>query len=112
MERPQGGPPAAGVGEAHWADAALRPEGRRRGSRSGSPFDAGGHVPLDADTNIRIMGLVEPVRFMGSAKDDLSAFPKSAWIRTGHELFCCRLGGTLTTGDQCQPSARGHARFG
>jgi phage-related protein len=27
------------------------------------------------------------VHFMGSAKDDLSAFPKPARIRAGHELF-------------------------
>jgi phage-related protein len=30
---------------------------------------------------------MKSVRFMGSAKDDLSAFPKSARIRAGHELF-------------------------
>jgi len=29
---------------------------------------------------------------MGSAKDDLSAFPKSARIRAGHELFMVQVG--------------------
>lgn len=38
------------------------------------------------------MGRVKPVRFMGSAKDDLSAFPKSARIRAGHELFMLQVG--------------------
>jgi phage-related protein len=32
------------------------------------------------------------VRFMGSAKDDLSAFPKPARIRAGHELFLVQVG--------------------
>jgi phage-related protein len=32
------------------------------------------------------------VRFMGSAKDDLSAFPKSARNRAGHELFMVQVG--------------------
>jgi phage-related protein len=32
------------------------------------------------------------VRFMGSAKDDLSAFPKPARIRAGHELFMVQVG--------------------
>jgi len=32
------------------------------------------------------------VRFMGSAKYDLSAFPKSARIRAGHELFMVQVG--------------------
>jgi len=32
------------------------------------------------------------VRFMGSAKGDLSAFPKSARIRAGHELFMVQIG--------------------
>ncbi|MGH8699835.1 MAG: type II toxin-antitoxin system RelE/ParE family toxin [Burkholderiales bacterium] len=35
---------------------------------------------------------MKPVRFMGSAKDDLSAFPKSARIRAGHELFMVQVG--------------------
>ena len=34
------------------------------------------------------------VRFMGSAKDDLSAFPKPARIRAGHELFLLQVGRT------------------
>ncbi len=34
----------------------------------------------------------KPVRFMGSAKDDLAAFPKSARIRAGHELFRIQVG--------------------
>ena len=29
---------------------------------------------------------------MGSAKDDLSAFPKSARVRVGHELFMVQVG--------------------
>ena len=32
------------------------------------------------------------VRFIGSAKDDLSTFPKSARIRAGHELFMVQVG--------------------
>lgn len=32
------------------------------------------------------------VRFMGSAKDDLSAFPKPARVRAGHELFMVQVG--------------------
>jgi len=35
---------------------------------------------------------MKPVRFMGSAKDDLSTFPKPARIRAGHELFMVQLG--------------------
>jgi phage-related protein len=35
---------------------------------------------------------VKHVRFMGSAKDDLSAFPKPARIRAGHELFMVQAG--------------------
>ena len=35
---------------------------------------------------------MKPVRFMGSAKDDLSAFPKSARVRVGHELFMVQVG--------------------
>lgn len=30
---------------------------------------------------------MKPVRFMGSAKEELSAFPDSAKLRAGHELF-------------------------
>ena len=32
------------------------------------------------------------IRFVGSAKDDLSAFPRSARNRAGHELFMVQLG--------------------
>ena len=32
------------------------------------------------------------VRFIGSAKDDLSAFPRPARIRAGHELFMVQVG--------------------
>ena len=32
------------------------------------------------------------VRFMGSAKDDLSAFPKPVRVRAGHELFMVQAG--------------------
>ena len=32
------------------------------------------------------------VRFVGSAKDDLSAFPAPARIRAGHELFMVQVG--------------------
>jgi len=35
---------------------------------------------------------MKPVRFMGGARDDLSAFPKSARIRAGHELFMVQVG--------------------
>ena len=35
---------------------------------------------------------MKPVRFMGSAKDDLSAFPKAARLRAGHELFMVQVG--------------------
>lgn len=35
---------------------------------------------------------MKPVRFIGSAKEDLSAFPKSARIRAGHELFMVQVG--------------------
>ena len=32
------------------------------------------------------------VRFVGNAKDDLAAFPKSARTRAGHELFMVQVG--------------------
>ena len=35
---------------------------------------------------------MKPVRFVGSAKDDLSAFPKSARTRAGHEIFMVQVG--------------------
>ena len=35
---------------------------------------------------------MKPARFIGSAKDDLSAFPKSARTRAGHELFMVQVG--------------------
>lgn len=35
---------------------------------------------------------MKPVRFVGSARDDLAAFPKSARARTGHELFMVQVG--------------------
>lgn len=35
---------------------------------------------------------MKPVRFVGSAKNDLSAFPKSARNRAGHELFMVQVG--------------------
>jgi len=35
---------------------------------------------------------MKPVRFIGSAKDDLSAFPRAARNRVGHELFMVQVG--------------------
>jgi phage-related protein len=35
---------------------------------------------------------MKPVRFVGSAKDDLAAFPKSARTRAGHEIFMVQVG--------------------
>ena len=35
---------------------------------------------------------MKPVRFMGSAKQDLSAFPALAKLRAGHELFMVQVG--------------------
>lgn len=35
---------------------------------------------------------MKPVRFIGSAKNDLSAFPRSARLRAGHELFLAQVG--------------------
>jgi phage-related protein len=35
---------------------------------------------------------MKPVRFVGGAKDDLSAFPKSARARAGQELFMTQVG--------------------
>ena len=35
---------------------------------------------------------MKPVRFMGSAKSDLSAFRRSARLRAGHELFMVQVG--------------------
>ena len=35
---------------------------------------------------------MKPVRFVGGAKDDLSAFPKFARTRAGHELFMVQAG--------------------
>jgi len=35
---------------------------------------------------------MKPVRFIGGAKDDLSAFPRSARIRAGHELYMVQVG--------------------
>jgi phage-related protein len=35
---------------------------------------------------------MKPVRFVGSAKDDLAAFPKAARSRAGYELFMTQMG--------------------
>ena len=35
---------------------------------------------------------MKPVRFIGGAKQDLSAFPDSARLRAGHELFMVQVG--------------------
>ena len=35
---------------------------------------------------------MKPVRFVGSSKEDLSAFPVSAKARAGHELFMLQAG--------------------
>jgi len=35
---------------------------------------------------------MKPVRFVGSARDDLAAFPKSVRTRAGHELFMVQAG--------------------
>jgi len=35
---------------------------------------------------------MKPVRFVGSARDDLAAFPKTARTRAGHELFMIQVG--------------------
>ena len=35
---------------------------------------------------------MKPLRFMGSAKDELSAFPRPARIRACHELFMVQVG--------------------
>ena len=35
---------------------------------------------------------MKPVRFVGSARDDLAAFPESVRARTGHELFMLQTG--------------------
>jgi phage-related protein len=35
---------------------------------------------------------MKPVRFVGSAKEELSAFPDSAKLRAGHELFMVQVG--------------------
>jgi phage-related protein len=35
---------------------------------------------------------MKPVRFVGSARDDLAAFPKIARTRAGHELFMIQVG--------------------
>ena len=35
---------------------------------------------------------MKSVRFVGSAKDDLAAFPKSARTRAGHEVFMVQVG--------------------
>lgn len=37
---------------------------------------------------------MKPVRFVGSARDDLAAFPKIARARAGHELFMVQVGRT------------------
>jgi phage-related protein len=35
---------------------------------------------------------VKPVRFVGSARDDLGSFPKAVRTRAGHELFMVQVG--------------------
>jgi phage-related protein len=35
---------------------------------------------------------MKPIRFVGSAKDDISVFPNAARIRAGHELFMVQSG--------------------
>ena len=35
---------------------------------------------------------MKPVRFVGSARDDLAAFPKAARTRAGYELFAVQVG--------------------
>jgi phage-related protein len=35
---------------------------------------------------------MKPIRFIGTARDDLAAFPKGARTRAGHELFMVQAG--------------------
>jgi phage-related protein len=35
---------------------------------------------------------MKPVRFVGSARDDIGAFPKAVRLRAGHELFMVQVG--------------------
>jgi len=35
---------------------------------------------------------MKPVRFVGSARDDIGTFPKAARLRAGHELFMVQVG--------------------
>jgi phage-related protein len=35
---------------------------------------------------------MKPLRFVGGAKRDLSAFPEAARVRVGHELFMLQVG--------------------
>lgn len=45
---------------------------------------------------------MKPVRFIGSAKDDISAFPKSVRTRTGYELFMVQVGRGPADGNRCR----------
>jgi phage-related protein len=46
---------------------------------------------------------VKPVRFVGSARDNLAAFPKAARTRAGYELFAVQVG---RNPDNWKPMAR------
>jgi len=35
---------------------------------------------------------MKPIRFVGTARDDLAAFPKSARTRAGYDLFMVQVG--------------------
>jgi hypothetical protein len=43
--------------------------------------------PLRRYTNVRMVGVMMAAHFVGTARDELAAFPESARRRFGHELF-------------------------
>jgi phage-related protein len=48
--------------------------------------------PVDDYTNSRIVSMAKRLRFVGSARHDLAAFPKAARARAGFELFAVQAG--------------------
>jgi phage-related protein len=57
------------------------------GDRAGTTL-----IRADADTTIRIMSVMKPLFFVGSAREDLAAFPEGARREAGYELFMVQAG--------------------
>jgi len=58
----------------------------------GLPPSKSADLGVDDDTNTRIFFRMKAVRFVGSSRADLAAFPKDARTRAGYELFSVQVG--------------------